>query len=163
MATAVQGRDLLYIVLSRLEGSLLAPDALSRRALQDIVCIAQAWGLPLGYEFTYSLKGPQSNALLPDIMELQSRTGTYERRSRTLRTGRDLSRALDGLEAFLAPLREDRRRLHLVASVMLLGGQMGLTRRSIIEHFRRYAPEYFPFEIADVIDLVNEGTPLRIP
>jgi len=159
---AVQGRDLLYIVLSRLEGSLLAPDALSRRALQDTVCIAQVWGLPLGYEFKYSLKGPHSNALLPDIMELQSRTGTYERRAKALRTGRDLSRALDALGAFLGPLREDRRRLHLVASVMFLGGPMGLTRRKIIEHFRRYAPEYFPFEVAEVIDLVNERTPLRI-
>ncbi len=159
---AVEGRDLLYIVLSRLEGSLLAGDALSRRALQDIVCIAQAWGLPLGYEFTFSLKGPQSNGLLPDIMELQSRTGTYARRARGLRVGRDLSRALDSLGAFVGPLREDRRRLHLVSSVMFLGGQMGLTRRKIVEHFRRYAPEYFPFEIAEVIELVNERTPLRI-
>ncbi|NIP36336.1 MAG: hypothetical protein GWN18_15380, partial [Thermoplasmata archaeon] len=61
------------MVLSRLEAQLLAGDALSRRTLQDMVYIAQAWGLPLDYEFTYSLKGPYSNELVPDIMKVQQK------------------------------------------------------------------------------------------
>jgi len=47
--------------------------------------------------------------------------------------------------------------------VMFLGTRLGLDKHGIVAHFQRYAPEFFPFEIAEVVDLVNEGTPVRIP
>ncbi len=160
---ALDKLDMLYVVLSRIEGSLLAGDALSRRTLQDIVFIAQSWGLPLEYEFAFSLKGPHSNELVPDILHVQARSGTYARRTRGARLRPEVRRDIEALKGFIDDIKEDRRQLHLVASVMFLGGRLGLGRRRIVEHFRKYAPEYFPFEIAEVIELVNERTPLRIP
>ena len=163
MPVAIEKRDLLYIVLSRLEASLLAGDALSRRALQDLVFIAQAWGIPLEYEFSFSLKGPHSNALLPDILHLQQRRGSYQRRTRTMTLSARAERRIALLKDFVDEVKEDRRRLHLVSSVMFLGTRLGLDRHGIVAHFRRYSPEYFPFEISEIVDLVNERTPVRIP
>ncbi len=159
---AIDRLDLLYMVLSRLEASLLAGDALSRRALQDMVFISQAWGLPLDYEFTYSLKGPYSNQLVPDIMKVQQRRGSFERRTRSLRLRPEAEDRMASLVAFMRPLMEDRRRLHMVASVMFLGERYKMDRREIIEYFTRFDPEYFPFEIAEVIDQVNAETRVKI-
>jgi hypothetical protein len=159
---AVDRFDILYMVLFRIEGSLLAGDALSRRTLQDMVFIAQSWGLPLEYEFTFSLKGPHSNGLLPDILHVQAKSGTYARRTKGVRLRPEVRRDLESLKAFIDDIKEDRRQLHLVASVMFLGGRLGLGRRRIVEHFRNYAPEYFPFEIAEVIELVNATGRMRI-
>ena len=159
---AVDRRDLLYLVLSRLEAQLLAGDALSRRALQDMVYIAQAWGLPLDYHFTYSLKGPYSNELVPDIVNLQQRRGTYERRTRGLKLRPEAEERLRTLQTFMEELMEDRRRLHMVSSVMFLGERYGMERREIIEYYTRFNPEYFPFEIAEVVDQVNRSTRVRI-
>jgi hypothetical protein len=158
----IDRRDLLFIVLSRIEASLLAGDALSRRALQDMVFIAQAWGLPLEYEFTYSLKGPYSNELLPDIMALQQRRGTFDRRTRDLKLRSGAENRLSTLESFMEGLMEDRRLLHMVASIIYLGQRYKMRRKEIIEYFTRFTPEYFPFEISDVVDKVNRETPLRI-
>lgn len=155
-------RDLLFIVLSRLEASLLAGDALSRRTLQDMVFIAQAWGLPLEYEFSYSLKGPFSNELLPDIVHIQQRQGTYERRTRGVRLRPEVEEGLEALRAFMEGLMEDRRRLHMVSSIMFMGARYKMDRREIIEYFARFNPEYFPFEIADIVDQVNRDTRVRI-
>ncbi len=159
---AIDRLDLLYIVLTRIETSLLAGDALSRRTLQDLVFIAQAWGLPLEYEFTYSLKGPHSNDLVPDILAVQQRSGTLERRTRQLRLRPEAEEQLVTLKAFVDGLREDRRRLHMVASIMFLGDRYRMDRRGIIEHYSRFNPEYFPFEISEIIDQVNAVTRLRI-
>jgi len=159
---AIDRLDLLYIVLSRLEASLLAGDALSRRTLQDMVFIAQAWGLPLDYEFTYSLKGPYSNDLVPDILAVQQRRGTFERRTRTLKLRPDAEEQLVTLSAFIGELMEDRRHLHMVASIMYLGSRYKMDRREIIEYFSRFTPEYFPFEIAEVVDQVNDRTRVKI-
>ena len=159
---AIDRLDLLYIVLSRLEASLLAGDALSRRTLQDMVYIAQAWGLPLGYEFSYSLKGPYSNDLVPDILAIQQRKGTFERRTRGLKLRPEAEEQLTALVAFMDELMEDRRRLHMVASIMYLSVRYKMDRREIIEYFTRFTPEYFPFEIADVVDQVNSGTRVKI-
>lgn len=155
-------RDLLFIVLSRLEASLLAGDALSRRTLQDMVFIAQAWGLPLEYEFSYSLKGPFSNELLPDIVHIQQRQGTYERRTRGVRLRPEVEEGLEALRAFMEGLMEDRRRLHMVSSIMFMGARYKMDRREIIEYFARFNPEYFPFEITDIVDQVNRDTRVRI-
>jgi hypothetical protein len=160
---AIDRLDLLYMVLSRLEASLLAGDALSRRNLQDMVYISQAWGLPLDYEFTYSLKGPYSNELLPDIMAVQQRRGSFQRRTRTLKLRPEAEDLLVSLKAFMTPLMEDRRRLHMVSSVMFLGGRYRMDRREIIEYYTRFDPEYFPFEVSEVIDQVNAETRLSIP
>ena len=159
---ATDRRDLLFIVLSRLEASLLAGDALSRRTLQDMVFIAQAWGLPLEYEFSYSLKGPFSNELLPDIVHIQQRRGTYERRTRGLKLRAEVEEDLVALRAFMAGLMEDRRRLHMVSSIMFMGARYRMDRREIIEYFARFNPEYFPFEVADIVDQVNRDTRVRI-
>lgn len=159
---AIDRLDLLYIVLTRLEASLLAGDALSRRTLQDLVYIAQAWGLPLDYEFTYSLKGPHSNDLVPDILAVQQRRGTFDRRTRQLRLRPEAEEQLVSLKAFVDGLREDRRRLHMVASIMFLGDRYRMDRREIIEYYTRFNPEYFPFEISEVIDQVIAGTRVRI-
>ena len=163
MPVSIEKRDLLYIVLSRLEASLLAGDALSRRALQDLVFVAQSWGLPLEYGFSFSLKGPHSNSLLPDILHLQQRRGSYQRRTRTMTLTTKAERQIALLKGFIDEVKEDRRRLHLVSSVMFLGPRLGLDKHGIVAHFQRYAPEYFPFEIAEVVDLINERTPVRIP
>ena len=154
--------DLLFIVLSRLETSLLAGDALSRRTLQNMVYISQAWGLPLDYEFTYSLRGPYSNELVPDILKVQQRMGTFERRTRQLKLRPEAEEQLVSLKAFMDDLLEDRRRLHMVASIMYLGQRYKMTRREIIEYFTRFTPEYFPFEIAEVVDQVTDGTRVKI-
>lgn len=159
---AIDRLDLLYIVLTRMEASLLAGDALSRRTLQDLVYIAQAWGLPLDYEFTYSLKGPHSNDLVPDILAVQQRRGTFDRRTRQLRLRPEAEEQLVSLKAFVDGLREDRRRLHMVASIMFLGDRYRMDRREIIEYYTRFNPEYFPFEISEVIDQVIAGTRVRI-
>ena len=159
---AIDRLDLLYMVLSRLEASLLAGDALSRRALQDMVYISQAWGLPLDYEFTYSLKGPYSNELVPDIMRVQQKRGSFERRTRALKLRPEAEGRMTTLARFMRPLMEDRRRLHVVASVMFLGVRYRMGRREIIEYYTRFNPEYFPFEIAEVIDQVNAETRVRI-
>ncbi len=160
---AIDRLDLLYIVLSRLEASLLAGDALSRRTLQDMVYISQAWGLPLDYRFTYSLKGPFCNELVPDIVQLQQRRGTYERRTRQLKLRPEAEEQLVGLKAFIDRLMEDRRRLHMVASIMFMGQRYSMDRREIIEYYTRFDPEFFPFEIAEVVDQVNSETRVRIP
>jgi len=154
--------DLLYIVLSRLEASLLAGDALSRRTLQDMVYISQAWGLPLDYRFTYSLKGPFCNELLPDIVQLQQRSATLERRTRELNLRPEAEEQLVGLKTFIDGLMEDRRRLHMVASIMFMGHQYNMDRREIIEYYTRFDPEFFPFEISDVVDQVNRETRVQI-
>ena len=159
---AIDRLDLLYMVLSRLEASLLAGDALSRRTLQDMVYISQAWGLPLDYEFTYSLKGPYSNQLVPDIMKVQQRRGSFERRTRSLQLRPEAEGRMVSLVAFMRPLMEDRRRLHMVASVMFLGERYKMDRREIIEYYTRFDPEYFPFEIAEVIDHVISETRVKI-
>ena len=159
---AVDRLDLLYTVLSRLEASLLAGDALSRRTLQDMVYIAQAWGLPLDYEFTYSLKGPYSNELVPDIMKVQQKRGTFERRTRPLKLRPEAEERLASLVRFMGPLMEDRRRMHMVASVMFLGLRYKMDRREIIEYYSRFNPEYFPFEIAEIIDQVSASTPVKV-
>ncbi len=159
---AIDRLDLLYIVLSRLEASLLAGDALSRRTLQDMVYIAQAWGLPLDYEFTYSLKGPYSNELVPDILAIQQRKGTFERRTRGLKLRPEAEEQLTALAVYMEELMEDRRRLHMVASIMYLGARYKMDRREIIEYFTRFTPEYFPFEIAEVVDQVNDRTRVKI-
>jgi hypothetical protein len=160
---AIDRRDLLFLVLSRLEASLLAGDALSRRTLQDMVYIAQAWGLPLDYDFTYSLKGPYSNELVPDIVHLQQRRGSFERRTRGLRMRPEVEGQLEALKDFMTELMEDRRRLHMVASVMFLGERYKMRKREIIEYFTKFTPEYFPFEISDIVDQVNDRTRVRIP
>ena len=159
---AIDRLDLLYMVLSRVEASLLAGDALSRRTLQDMVYISQAWGLPLDYEFTYSLKGPYSNELVPDIMRIQQKQGTFARRTRGLKLRPEAEGLLVTLQAFMTGLMEDRRRLHMVASVMFLGHRYRMDRREIIEYYTRFNPEYFPFEIAEIIDQVNSETRVRI-
>ena len=159
---AIDRLDLLYIVLTRVEASLLAGDALSRRTLQDMVYIAQAWGLPLDYEFTYSLKGPHSNDLVPDILAVQQRRGTFDRRTRQLKLRPEAEEQLVTLKAFVDGLREDRRRLHMVASIMFLGDRYRMDRREIIEYYTRFNPEYFPFEISEIIDQVNAETRVRI-
>jgi hypothetical protein len=160
---SIERLDLLFIVLSRLEASLLAGDALSRRTLQDMVFIAQAWGLPLEYQFTYSLKGPYSNELVPDIVLLQQKRGTYARRTRQLRLRPEAEEQLRTLKAFMDDLMEDMRRLHIVASIMFMGHRYKMDRREIIEYYTRFNPEYFPFEIAEVVDQVNQRTRVRIP
>jgi hypothetical protein len=160
---AIERLDLLYMVLSRLETSLLAGDALSRRTMQDMVYISQAWGLPLDYDFTYSLKGPYSNELVPDIITVQQKRFSFDRRTRDLRLRPEAEDLMRGLAAFMAPLMEDRRRLHMVSSVMFMGHRYKMDRREIIEHYTRFDPEYFPFEVAEIIDLVNAGTRVRIP
>jgi len=159
---AIDRLDLLYVVLTRVEASLLAGDALSRRTLQDLVYIAQAWGLPLDYEFTYSLKGPHSNDLVPDILAVQQRRGTFDRRTRQLKLRPEAEEQLVALKAFVDGLREDRRRLHIVASIMFLGDRYRMDRRKIIEYYTRVTPEYFPFEISEIIDQVNAETRVRI-
>jgi hypothetical protein len=159
---AIDRLDLLYMVLARLEASLLAGDALSRRTLQDMVFISQAWGLPLDYEFTYSLKGPYSNELVPDIMKVQQKKGTFLRRTRDLKLKPEAEERMETLGAFMTPLMEDRRRLHMVASVMFLGHQYKMDRREIIEYYTRFNPDYFPFEIAEVIDQVNNETRVKV-
>ncbi len=159
---AIDRLDLLYMVLSRLEAQLLAGDALSRRTLQDMVYIAQAWGLPLDYEFTYSLKGPYSNELVPDIMKVQQKRGTFDRRTRTLKLRPEAEERMRTLIGFMQPLMEDRRRMHMVASVMFLGHRYKMDRREIIEYYSRFNPEYFPFEIAEVIDQVSTETPVKV-
>jgi hypothetical protein len=159
---AIDRLDLLYTVLSRMEASLLAGDALSRRTLQDMVYISQAWGLPLDYEFTYSLKGPYSNDLVPDIMKVQQKRGTFDRRTRSLKLRPEAEERLVALVAFVGPLMEDRRRLHMVASVMFLGDRYKMDRKEIIEYYTRFDPEYFPFEIAEIIDQVNAETRVKI-
>ena len=159
---ATDRRDLLFIVLSRLEASLLAGDALSRRTLQDMVYIAEAWGLPLDYHFTYSLKGPYSNELVPDIVHIQQRRGTYERRTRGLKMRPGAEESLTTLKSFMDQLMEDRRRLHMVASIMFLGERYKMDRKEIIEYYTRFNPEYFPFEISEVVDLVNAETTIAI-
>jgi hypothetical protein len=159
---AIDRLDLLYMVLSRLEASLLAGDALSRRTLQDMVYISQAWGLPLDYEFTYSLKGPYSNELAPDIMKVQQKRGSFDRRTRTLKLRPEAEDQMASLVAFMTPLMEDRRRLHMVASVMFLGHRYKMDRREIIEYYTRFNPEFFPFEVSEVIDHVNSGTRVSI-
>lgn len=159
---AIDRLDLLYVVLTRVEASLLAGDALSRRTLQDMVYIAQAWGLPLDYEFTYSLKGPHSNDLVPDILAVQQRRGTFDRRTRQLKLRPEAEEQLVTLKAFVDGLREDRRRLHIVASIMFLGDRYRMDRRKIIEYYTRVTPEYFPFEISEIIDQVNAETRVRI-
>jgi hypothetical protein len=159
---AIDRLDLLYMVLSRLEAQLLAGDALSRRTLQDMVYIAQAWGLPLDYEFTYSLKGPYSNELVPDIMKVQQKRGTFDRRTRTLKLRPEAEERMSSLVEFMQPLMEDRRRMHMVASVMFLGLRYKMGRREIIEYYSRFNPEYFPFEIAEVIDQVSAETPVKV-
>ncbi|UCC92446.1 MAG: hypothetical protein JSW25_07170 [Thermoplasmata archaeon] len=159
---AIDRLDLLYMVLSRMQASLLAGDALSRRTLQDMVYISQAWGLPLDYEFTYSLKGPYSNELAPDIMTVQQKRGSFERRTRDLKLKPDAEALLVTLVAFVTPLMEDRRRLHMVSSVMFLGHRYNMNRREIIEYYTRFNPEYFPFEVSDVIDQVNAETRVKI-
>lgn len=159
---AIDRLDLLYVVLTRVEASLLAGDALSRRTLQDLVYIAQAWGLPLDYEFTYSLKGPHSNDLVPDILAVQQRRGTFDRRTRQLKLRPEAEEQLVTLKAFVDGLKEDRRRLHIVASIMFLGDRYRMDRRKIIEYYTRVTPEYFPFEISEIIDQVNAETRVRI-
>ncbi len=159
---AIERLDLLFIVLSRMEASLLAGDALSRRTLQDMVYISQAWGLPLEYQFTYSLKGPYSNELVPDIVHLQQRQGTYERRTRQLRLRPEAEEQLTTLKVFMDGLMEDRRRLHMVACIMFMGERYKMDRREIIEYYTRFDPEYFPFEIAEIVDQVNTQTRVRI-
>ncbi len=159
---AIDRLDLLYIILSRLEASLLAGDALSRRTLQDMVYISQAWGLPLDYRFSYSLKGPFCNDLVPDIVQLQQRRGTFERRTRELNLRPDAEEQLVALKTFIHSLMEDRRRLHMVASIMFMGQQYNMDRREIIEYYTRFDPEFFPFEISDVVDLVNRETRVSI-
>jgi uncharacterized protein YwgA len=159
---AIDRLDLLFMVLSRLEASLLAGDALSRRTLQDMVFISQAWGLPLEYDFTYSLKGPYCNDLVPDIMSIQQRRGTFERRTRGLKLRPEAEERMVGLRSFITPLMEDRRRLHMVASVMFLGQRYKMDRREIIEYYTRFDPEYFPFEIAEIIDQVNSETRVKV-
>jgi uncharacterized protein YwgA len=159
---AIEKRDLLYIVLTRLGGSLLAGDALGRRILQDLVYIAVCWELPLDYEFKFSLKGPYSNDLVPDILHLQQRQGTFERRTRDLKLRPEAEERLESLSRFVDTLREDRRMLHLVASIMFLGKRYQMTRKEIVEYYQRFAPEYFPFEIAELVDLVNKNTTVSI-
>ena len=159
---AIDRLDLLYMVLSRLEASLLAGDALSRRTLQDMVYISQAWGLPLDYEFTYSLKGPYSNELVPDIMTVQQKRGTFERRTRDLKLKPEAEDRIVTLVAFVTPLMEDRRQRHIVASVMFMGHRYMIDRREIIEFYTRFDPEYFPFEISEIIDQVNAETRVKI-
>jgi hypothetical protein len=159
---AIDRLDLLYMVLSRLEASLLAGDALSRRTLQDMVYISQAWGLPLDYEFTYSLKGPYSNELVPDIMKVQQRRASFDRRTRSLKLRPEAEERMVALVVFMEPLMEDRRRLHMVASVMFLGDRYKMDRKEIIEYYTRFNPEYFPFEVAEIIDQVNAETRVKI-
>jgi hypothetical protein len=159
---AIDRLDLLYMVLSRLEASLLAGDALSRRTLQDMVYISQAWGLPLDYEFTYSLKGPYSNELAPDIMKVQQKRGTFDRRTRDLKMRPEAEDLMVSLAVFITPLMEDRRKLHMVSSVMFLGHRYKMDRREIVEYYTRFDPEFFPFEVSEIIDLVNSGTRVRI-
>ena len=159
---AIDRLDLLYMVLSRLEASLLAGDALSRRTLQDMVYISQVWGLPLDYDFTYSLKGPYSNDLLPDIMTIQQKRGTFERRTRQLKLRPEAEERMVTLTAFVTPLMEDRRWLHMVSSVMFMGHRYKMDRREIIEYYTRFDPEYFPFEISEIIDQVNSDTRVKI-
>jgi len=159
---AIERLDLLYMVLSRLETSLLAGDALSRRTMQDMVYISQAWGLPLDYDFTYSLKGPYCNDLVPHIISIQRRRGSFERRTRDIKLRSEAEELMRTLVVFMAPLMEDRRRLHLVASMMFLGHRYKMDRREIIEYYTRFDPEYFPFEIAEIIELVNAETRVSI-
>ena len=66
------------------------------------------------------------------------------------------------LRAFMAGLMEDRRRLHMVSSIMFMGARYRMDRREIIEYFARFNPEYFPFEVADIVDQVNRDTRVRI-
>jgi hypothetical protein len=127
-----------------------------------MVFISQAWGLPLDYEFTYSLKGPYSNELVPDIMKVQQKKGTFLRRTRDLKLKPEAEERMETLGAFMTPLMEDRRRLHMVASVMFLGHQYKMDRREIIEYYTRFNPDYFPFEIAEVIDQVNNETRVKV-
>ena len=159
---AIERLDLLYMVLSRLETSLLAGDALSRRTMQDMVYISQAWGLPLDYDFTYSLKGPYSNELVPDIMTIQQKRASFDRRTRDLKLRPEARELLVTLVEFMAPLMEDRRRLHMVASVMFMGHRYKMDRREIIEYYTRFDPEYFPFEVAEIVDQVNAETRVKI-
>jgi hypothetical protein len=159
---AIDRLDLLYMVLSRLEASLLAGDALSRRTLQDMVYISQAWGMPIDYEFTYSLKGPYSNQLVPDIVNLQQKRGSFERRTRQLKLKPEAEELMVTLKSFIDTLMEDRRRLHMVASVMFLGHRYKMDRREIVEYYTRFDPEFFPFEIAEIIDQVNAETRVKI-
>ena len=159
---AIDKRDLLFIVLTRLGGSLLADDALGRRILQDLVYIAICWDLPLDYAFKFSLKGPYSNDLVPDILHLQQKAGSFERRTRDLKLRSEAEERLQAVKRFVDTLMEDRRRLHLVASIMFLGKRYQMNRREIVEYYQRFAPEYFPFEIAEIVDLVNQNTTVRI-
>ena len=159
---AIERLDLLYMVLSRLEASLLAGDALSRRTMQDMVYISQAWGLPLDYDFSYSLKGPYSNDLVPHILTIQQKRASFDRRTRDLKLRPEAEELMGTLVAFMAPLMEDRRRLHMVASVMFMGHRYKMDRREIIEYYTRFDPEFFPFEVAEIVDMVNAQTLVKI-
>ena len=102
-----------------------------RLTLQKTIYMLQAFGLYLGYEFTWYLRGPYCSRLARNGFELQE---TYESVPRGLFEEKNLQRRFGEFLDFMEDKKRDPDRIEILASIHFLKSlYSGMTKSEIID------------------------------
>lgn len=141
-----------------------------RLILQKAVCLAQASGVDLGYDFNWYLRGPFSPALTRDAFAVSTQLGHESDESKDWKLDARSSQRLRSLKPlFQMPDRHAlANKLELLASIRFLL-ERGHAQRGDVGHLReimkRFGKDYTEQEIRDGLSeleqhgLCHAGTP----
>ena len=112
----VDAKYILYMLAK--EFDLKREDTSKRLVLQKTIYLLQAYGLKLGYGFSWYRYGPYSQDLVQDAYEvLHSAKDTYQRRVGSLSFSTSCKRRFDKFKKICGDTLKDPAQLELIASV----------------------------------------------
>jgi len=134
----------LKVVFKRLE-SFDVTTSRGRIAIQKIIYFLQAFGINLGYSFSWFIHGPYSTGLMADAFALDKMCDTVQERQ----LADEEEQALEKLSVFLGDRIDDYVWLELLGSIHFLRAIAPLLKKDEIIRQILVHQEYFTEEMCD--------------
>jgi uncharacterized protein YwgA len=134
----VANQDILYMIANKHNFDLKRTNMIDRLILQKTIYLLQAYGLQLGYGFSWYTYGPYSQDLVNDSFTvLKSEKGKYEERTSSLSFSKETIKKFNDFKHLLKGVLGNARKLELVASVDFVRKTWhpDVTRENIAEVF----------------------------
>ena len=142
----ITSKDILYM-LAREDGfNLKRTSMVERLKLQKTIYLLQAYGLQLGYGFSWFTYGPYSQDLVHDSFTvLKSEREKYEERTSSLSFSEETIRKFNDFKRLLKGVLGNAKQLELLASVRFVRNTWYpvANRQEIVSFFKKRKTQFF--------------------